>query len=126
MDLFSRYSVASVVRPERTSSAWSRESMLLQGIQPTETPLKIWVRSHGRIKSYGLFQPVLQSRRWYDPNGHRRRGVRIPRYFKENSLWKLLQKFGHDPTVESKVKDLLSRYSGRVDGTSRTDIVGVE
>jgi len=90
MDLFSRYSVASVVRPERTSSAWSRESMLLQGIQPTETPLKIWVRSHGQIKSYGPFQPVLQSRRWYDPNGHRQRGIAIPCNSKEYSLRKLL------------------------------------
>ena len=55
--------VASVVQPEQTSSAWSRDSTLLQGKQPTETPLKIWVRSNGRIKTYGPFQLVLWSRR---------------------------------------------------------------
>jgi len=59
--------VASVVRPERISSAWSRDSMLLQGKQLTETPLKIWARSNGRIKSHELFQPVLWSCWWYDP-----------------------------------------------------------
>jgi len=31
--------VTLMVRPERTTSAWSRDSMLLQGKQPTETPL---------------------------------------------------------------------------------------
>ena len=41
--------------------------MLLQGIQPTKTPLKIWVRSHGQIKSYGPFQLVHWPRRWYAP-----------------------------------------------------------
>jgi hypothetical protein len=64
--------------------------MLLQEKQPTENPLKIWARSNGWIKSYGPFQPVLQSSLWYDPNGHRRRGVGIPCYSKENSLRKLL------------------------------------
>jgi hypothetical protein len=64
--------------------------MLLQGKQPTETPLKILARSNSRIKNYGPFQPVLQSGRWYDPNAHHRRGVGSPCYSKENSLRKLL------------------------------------
>jgi hypothetical protein len=75
--------VASVVRPERTSSAWSRDSTLLQGKEPPETPLKIWAQYNGRIKSYRPFQLVLWSRRWYDPNGHRRHGVAILCYSKE-------------------------------------------
>jgi hypothetical protein len=93
--------------------------MLLQGKQPTETPLKIWASSHGQIKSYEPFKPALCARWWYDPNGQRQRGVGIPCYSKENSLRKLLEKFGRDPTVGSKVIDLLSRYSGRLDGTPR-------
>ena len=32
---------AAVVRPERTSSAWSTDSTLFQGKQPMETPLKL-------------------------------------------------------------------------------------
>jgi hypothetical protein len=48
--------VASVGRPERTSSAWCSDSMLLQGIQPTETPLKFWARYNGWIKSEDLFR----------------------------------------------------------------------
>jgi hypothetical protein len=118
--------VASVIRPELTSSAWSRDSTLLQGKQPTETPLKIWARSNYQIKSYEPFQQVLLSRRWYDPNGHRRRGVRSPRYSKENNLQKLLQNFRHDPTVGSNVIDLFTWHCGRVGGTSRMDIVGME
>jgi hypothetical protein len=64
--------------------------MLLQEKQPTETLLKILARSNGRIKSYGPFQLVLWSCRWYDPNGHHRRGVGFPRYAKENSQLKLV------------------------------------
>jgi hypothetical protein len=64
--------------------------MLLQGKQPTETPLKLLAQSNGWINSYGPFQPVLQSSRWYDPNKQRRRRVGIPSYSKENSLWKVL------------------------------------
>jgi hypothetical protein len=75
--------VASVVRPERTSSAWCSDSMLLQEIKPREAPLKFWERYNGRIKSYCPFQLVLWSRRWYDPNEHRRRGVAILCYSKE-------------------------------------------
>jgi hypothetical protein len=93
--------------------------MLLQAKQPTKTPLKIWARSNGRIKSYGPFQPVHWSRQWYDPNGLHQHGVGIPYYSKENSLRKLLKKFGRDPTVGSKVIDLLSRYSGRLVGTPK-------
>jgi hypothetical protein len=100
--------------------------MLLHGKQPTETPLKILARSNGRIKSYGPFEPVLWSRRWYDPNGQHQRGVGIPCYSKENSLPKLLKKFGRDPTARSKVIDLLSMYSIRVGGTTPTDFVRVE
>jgi len=55
-----------------------------------ETPLKLWARFKGRIKSYGPFQSVFLSCRWYDRNGHRRRGVALPCYSKENSLQKLL------------------------------------
>jgi len=47
--------VALAVQPERTSSMWSRDSLLLQENQPTETPLKILARSNGRIKSYRPF-----------------------------------------------------------------------
>jgi hypothetical protein len=102
--------------------AWSRDSTLLLW----ECPLKLWWWSNGRIKSYGPIQPVLWSCRWYDPNGHRRCGVGIPRYSKENSLRKILLNFEHDPTVGSKVMDPFSRSYSRVSGTTRTDIVGVE
>ena len=61
----SRYSGRVIGTPQRTSSACSCVSMLLQRKQPMETPLKIWARSNGRIKSYGPFQPILWSRRWY-------------------------------------------------------------
>ena len=44
----------------------------------------------------------------------------------ENSLRKLLKKFQHDPTVGSKVMDLLSRYSRRVDCIPFTNVVVVE
>jgi hypothetical protein len=132
--------------------------MLLKGKQPTESPLKIWARSNGWIKSYRPFEPVLRSCRgnapmdivdvqylfhatlrktanrissknlskiqrsdqklWtfsadtvvvsmVHPHGHRRCGVRIPHYFKENSLRKV-KKFRRDPTVGSKVMDLLT------------------
>ena len=38
-------------------------------------------RSNGRIYSYGPFDPVLWSGRWYGPTGQRRRrGKPIPRY----------------------------------------------
>jgi hypothetical protein len=57
--------VASVVRPERTSSAWSSDSMLLHGIQYTETALKFWARYNSRIKSYRPFEAVLWSCRWF-------------------------------------------------------------
>jgi hypothetical protein len=92
--------------------------MLRQGKKPTETPLKFWALSNGRIKSYCPFQTVLWSRRWYDPNGHRQHGVGIPCYSKENNQLKLLYKFGHNTMVGSKVMDLFSRYSGRVGGTT--------
>ena len=59
--------VGSAVRPERTSSVWSRDSTILQGKQPTKTPLKFWARFIGRIKSYRPFEPVLWSRRWDAP-----------------------------------------------------------
>jgi hypothetical protein len=85
IDLLSRYSSRVVGMPKQTSSACSSDSMLLQGKQPTETRLKLWVRSNGRIKSYGPFQQVLWSRRWYDPNGHRRRGVGIPHSTRKTS-----------------------------------------
>jgi hypothetical protein len=118
--------VASEVRPERKSSAWSRDSPQLQGKQPTDTPLNIWERFNGRIKSDGSFQLVLWSREWYNPNVHRRCGVGIPRYSKENSLQKVLKNFKRDPTVGSKVMDLFRRNIGRVGGTTRTDIVSME
>jgi hypothetical protein len=117
IDLWSRYSGCVSGTPQRMSSACSSDSMLLQGKQPTETPLKLLARSNGRIKSYRPVQLVFWTRRWYDLHGHHRHGVGIPRYSKENSLLKLLQKFGRDPTVGSKVIDILSRYSGHVDGT---------
>jgi hypothetical protein len=41
--------------------------MLLQGIQPTENPLKIWAQSNGRINSYRPFEPVLWLWRWHPP-----------------------------------------------------------
>jgi len=100
--------------------------MLVKGKQPTKTPPKICARSNGSIKSYGPSEPVLWSSQWYDPNGHRRRGVGIPCYSMENSLRKLLKKFGRNTTVGSKVMDLFNRYSGGVGGTTRTDIVSVE
>ena len=44
----------------------------------------------------------------------------------ENCIWKLLRKFKRDPTVGSKVMDLLRRYSGRVGGIAGPDVVVVE
>ena len=67
MDLFSRYCGRVGCTPQRTSSTWSRDSTLLQGKQPTKTPLKICARSNGGIKSYRPFETVLWSRRWYAP-----------------------------------------------------------
>jgi hypothetical protein len=89
MDLFSRYFGRIGGTPQRTSSAWSRDSPQLQGKQPTDTPLKMWARFNDHIKSDGSFQLVLWSHKWYDPNGHCRRVVAIPRYSKENSLQKV-------------------------------------
>ena len=53
------------------------------------------------------------------PTGHCRRVVPIPRNSMENILRKVLKQFEHDPTVGSIFTDLLSRYSGRVDGIAR-------
>jgi len=58
--------------------------------------------------------------------GRCRRGVPIPWYSMENSLQKLFYKFERDPTVASKVMELLSRYSGRVGGMARLEVVGME
>jgi hypothetical protein len=44
----------SVLRPEQTSSAWSSDSMLLQGKQPTKTALKFWARYNDRSKVINL------------------------------------------------------------------------
>jgi hypothetical protein len=44
----------------------------------------------------------------------------------ENSLQKLLLKFKRDATIRSKVMDLLSRSSGHVSGTTRSDVVSME
>ena len=44
---------------------------------------------------------------------------------KENNPRKLPKIFERDPTVGSKVMDLLSRYSRRVGGMARIDVVGV-
>ena len=44
----------------------------------------------------------------------------------ENSLRELLKTFERDLTVESKVMDLLSRYSGSVSGNARPDAVVVD
>ena len=44
----------------------------------------------------------------------------------QNSLRKLLKKFQRDPTIESKVMDLLSQYSRRVSGIARTDVIGMD
>jgi hypothetical protein len=56
--------VSSEVRPERKSSAWSRDSPQLQGKQPTDTPLNIWEGFNDRIKSDRSFQLVLWLREW--------------------------------------------------------------
>ena len=45
---------------------------------------------------------------------------------KTNSLRKLLKKIKLDPTVGSRVKDLLSRYSGLVGGLAEKDAVGIK
>ena len=47
--------VESVVRPERISSAWSRDCMLLLEKQPPESPLKLSAQSNGRIKNLWTF-----------------------------------------------------------------------
>ena len=58
-------------------------------------------RSNGRIYSYGPFDRVLVSCRWYGRIGHRRRSVPIPRYSMENNLRKL-------------VETILERSNGRI------------
>ena len=59
-------------------------------------------RSNGRINSYGPFDQVLLSGRWYGPTGHRRRrGKPIPCNSMSNSLRKL-------------VKTILERSNGRI------------
>ena len=57
--------------------------------------------------------------------GRYRRVVPIQSNSKENSLLKLVKKFERDPMFGSIVMDLLSRYSGRVDGIASPDAVDV-
>ena len=54
------------------------------------------------------------------PTGRRRRVVPIPRNSNENSLWKLVKTFEHDPTVGSIVIDILTRFSTGVGGMAPT------
>ena len=54
------------------------------------------------------------------PTGRRRCVVPILRNSIENSLRKLLKTFERDPTVESIVMDLLTRFSSVVDGMALT------
>ena len=56
-------------------------------------------------------------------SGRRRSGVAIPRNSMENNLRKHLKKFERDPTIKSKVMDLLSWYSGHVGGITSPDVV---
>jgi len=67
INLLSRYSGRGKGTPQRTSSAWRSDSMLLQGKQLMETPLKFWAWYNSRIKSYRPFEAVLWSCRWYAP-----------------------------------------------------------
>ncbi|KAL3566426.1 hypothetical protein D5086_031841 [Populus alba] len=68
-------------------------------------------RYSGRVSGIARLD-VFVVCRWQRPTGDHRRGVAIPSYTMEKSLQKLLKTFERDPMVESKVMDLLSRYSG--------------
>jgi hypothetical protein len=71
-------------------------------------------RSNGRVKSYGYFNPLLQSRR---PDLLvTKLGFHINP--KENSFRKLVQNFKGVPTVRSKVMAILTSYSSLADETS--------
>ena len=123
MDLLIRHSYRVVVtaRPDIVVVQYRFHSSPCK--TASENSWKQFERSNGRIYSYGPFDRVLVSSRWYGPTGHRRRAVPIPRYSMENSLWKVVQTILERSTVGSIVMDLWIGYSYRVGGTARPDIV---
>jgi hypothetical protein len=56
MALLNRYSRLATTHPRHPVAI----PYLTQGKQPQETPVKISARSNGRIKNYGLFEPILK------------------------------------------------------------------
>ena len=82
MDLLSRYSslVGGTGRPDSVVGVANRFHATPCKTASGNSCKTILERSNGRIYSYGPFDPVLVSGRWYGPTGHHRRAVPIPRY----------------------------------------------
>jgi hypothetical protein len=78
-----------------------------QGKQPLETPVKIWARSNGWIKSYGRLEPVI----WSGPTRHHQRPMANSLRRQGNNPHEAPVKIQDDSTVESRVTNLLSWYS---------------
>ena len=64
MDVFSRYCSRVGVMTQTDIVSVDQRFHVTQGIQFTETPLKIWAPSNSRKKSYRPLEPVLWSCRW--------------------------------------------------------------
>ena len=83
MDLLIRYSnlVGGTTRPDSVGGGANRFHATPCKTDSGNSCKAILDRSNGRIYSYGPFDPVLWSGRWYGPTGQRRRqGKPIPRY----------------------------------------------
>ena len=116
MDSLSWYSgrVGDIARPEVVSMEERLHSTASKTTSANSfKPLSNIQQSDLKLWSFCAGTRVMW---WYRPTGHRRRGGAIPCYFMENNLRKLMKTFERDPTVGSKVMDLLSWYSGRVRG----------
>jgi hypothetical protein len=100
-----------LTRPPRHRFAIPCQS---QGKRPLKTRAKIRERSNDGIKRYGHFDPLLKSSR----QDLLVTELRFHRNPNENILRKLVQNFERDPTVGSKVMDILTRYSSLADETS--------
>ena len=83
MDLLIRYSdlVGGMGRSDSVVGVANRFQATPCKIASGNSSKKNLEQSNGRIYSYGPFDPVLWSGRWYGPTGQRRRrGKPIPRY----------------------------------------------
>jgi hypothetical protein len=111
-----------VVWPDETPSASSSDILSTVGKIPLQTPVKIWAWSNGRIKSYGPLEPVLWFGRLSGPTRRRRRLIGISLWRQGKQPPETPVKFKHNPTVGSRVRDILSQYSCLVIGMAREDL----